>query len=76
MRPQWLSEKKVTLLMQGALQKDPELGNLASAGDYIRNDADRKVLDLHFTQKTAARPVVAPPGVPADRVALLMWSLT
>ena len=70
-RPQWLSEKKVTLLMQGALQKDPELGNLASAGDYIRNDADRKVLDLHFTQKTAARPLVAPPGVPADRVALL-----
>jgi hypothetical protein len=70
-RPDWVPDKKVTLLMQGALRKEPELGNLPSALDFIRNDADRKVLELHFTQKTAARPVVAPPGVPADRVAML-----
>ena len=70
-RPDWLRDKKVTLLMQGALRKEPELGDLPSALDFIRNDADRKVLELHFTQKTAARPVVAPPGVPADRVAIL-----
>jgi ABC-type phosphate/phosphonate transport system substrate-binding protein len=31
----------------------------------------RKVLELHFTQKTAARPVIAPPDVPADRIAIL-----
>ena len=29
------------------------------------------MLELHFTQKTAARPLVAPPEVPADRVAIL-----
>ena len=29
------------------------------------------MLELHFTQKTAARPLVAPPEVPAERVALL-----
>ena len=57
--------------MQGALHKEPELGNLPSALDFIKNDADRKVLELHFTQKTAARPVVAPPEVPADRIAIL-----
>jgi hypothetical protein len=70
-RPDWLRDKKVTLLMQGALQKDPELGNLPSALDFIKNDADRKVLELHFTQKTAARPIIAPPDIPADRVAIL-----
>jgi tripartite-type tricarboxylate transporter receptor subunit TctC len=70
-RPHWLAEKKVTLLMQGALKKDPELGNLPSALDFIKNDADRQVLQLHFTQKTAARPVLLPPGVPKERVALL-----
>jgi tripartite-type tricarboxylate transporter receptor subunit TctC len=70
-RPHWLTEKKVTLLMQGALKKEPELGNLPSALDFIKNEADRQVLQLHFTQKTAARPVVAPPGVPKERVALL-----
>ena len=28
-------------------------------------------MELHFTQKTAARPIIAPPGVPADKVAIL-----
>ena len=70
-RPQWLTEKKVALLMQGGLKSEPELGALPNALQFIRNDSDRKVLALHFTQKTAARPVVAPPEVPKERVALL-----
>ncbi|MBM3526756.1 MAG: hypothetical protein FJX62_01570 [Alphaproteobacteria bacterium] len=70
-RPQWISEKKVTLLMQGALKKEPELGDLPSAMDYVKNPADRQILQLHFTQKTVARPLIAPPGVPKERVALL-----
>ena len=70
-RPHWLRDKQATLLMQGALQKERELGDLPSALDFIRNESDRKVMELHFTQKTAARPVVAPPGVPADRLAIL-----
>ena len=75
MRPDWLRDRKVTLLMQGALQKDRELGDLPSALDFVRSDADRKVMQLHFTQKTAARPLIAPPGVPAERVALLRKAL-
>lgn len=70
-RPNWLADKQVTLLMQGALKNEPELGALPNALDFIKNAADRKVLELHFTQKTAARPLVAPPEVPAERVALL-----
>ena len=53
-RPQWLRDKQVTLLMQGALKNEPELGALPNALDFIKNDADRKVMELHFTQKTAA----------------------
>ena len=70
-RPDWLRDKKIAMLLQGALHKQPELGNLPSALDFVKNEADRKVLQLHFTQKSAARPIVAPPGVSADRVALL-----
>ena len=39
--------------------------------DYVKNDADRKVMELYLTQKTVARPVIAPPSVPADRLAAL-----
>jgi hypothetical protein len=70
-RPDWLRDKKVTLLMQGALRSEPELAGLPNALDFVRHHADRKVLELHFTQKTAARPIIAPPEVPAERVALL-----
>jgi hypothetical protein len=70
-RPNWIADKQVTVLMQGALKNEPELGALPNALDFIKNDADRKVLELHFTQKTAARPLVTPPEVPAERVAML-----
>ena len=67
-RPDWLRDKKVTLLMQGALQRDRELPELPSALDFVNSEADRKVMELFFTQKTIARPVVAPPG-PSARAA-------
>ena len=70
-RPDWLRDKKVTLLMKGALQRDRELPELPSALDYVNSDADRKVMELFFTQKTIARPVVAPPGLPPERLATL-----
>src|SRR6476620_1255 len=71
-RPQWLREKTVSLLMQGALTNDPELSALPNALDFVKSAADRKVLELHFTQKTAARPIISPPGVPAERAATLV----
>jgi tripartite-type tricarboxylate transporter receptor subunit TctC len=70
-RPDWIRDRKVTLLMQGALERDPDLPDLPSALDFVGNDADRKVMELFFTQKSIARPVVAPPGIPADRLATL-----
>jgi tripartite-type tricarboxylate transporter receptor subunit TctC len=70
-RPNWLREKKIRLLLQGALEKDRELPDVPMALDFVKSPADRKLLELHFAQKVAARPIVAPPGVPADRVAAL-----
>lgn len=70
-KPDFLRDHKIALLMQSALQKEPDLPNVPLALDYAKNETDRKVMQLFFSQKTAARPVLAPPGVPADRVALL-----
>jgi tripartite-type tricarboxylate transporter receptor subunit TctC len=70
-RPQWLRDKQVTVLLQGALKNEPEIGNVPNALDFIKDAGDRKVLELHFTQKTAARPLVAPPEVPPERIAIL-----
>jgi tripartite-type tricarboxylate transporter receptor subunit TctC len=70
-RPDWVRDKKITLLMQAALQKEPELPDVPSVFEFIKNDADRKVMELYLTQKTVARPAMAPPGIPADRLAAL-----
>jgi hypothetical protein len=70
-RPDWLRDHKIRILMQGALQKDPELPNVPSALDFVKNESDRKVMELYFTQKTIARPIIAPPGVPKERLAAL-----
>lgn len=67
----WLRDKKVTLLLQGALRNEPELGDVPNALDFVKTAEDRKVMELHFTQKTAARPVIAPPDMPAGRLATL-----
>jgi tripartite-type tricarboxylate transporter receptor subunit TctC len=70
-RPDWIRDRKITLLLQAGLQKEPALGDLPSALDFVKNDVDRRVMELYLTQKTVARPIIAPPDIPADRLAAL-----
>ena len=74
-KPEWLRDKKVNVLMQGALENDPELPGVPNALDYVKDPVSRQALELYFTQKTVARPLVAPPDVPADRLAILRKAL-
>jgi tripartite-type tricarboxylate transporter receptor subunit TctC len=70
-KPDWLRDNKVRVLMQGALKKNPEFPDLPSALDFVTEPTARQALELYFTQKTVARPMITPPDVPADRLALL-----
>jgi tripartite-type tricarboxylate transporter receptor subunit TctC len=67
----YLRDGKIRVLMQVSLQKLPDLPNVSSALDYVKNDTDRKVMELFLAQKQMARPVVAPPDIPVDRLATL-----
>jgi tripartite-type tricarboxylate transporter receptor subunit TctC len=60
----------LNVLMQVGLEKAPDL-DVPLALDFAKNEEDREIMELFFIQKTVARPLVAPPGVPADRVAAL-----
>ncbi|MDB5569760.1 MAG: tripartite tricarboxylate transporter family receptor [Hyphomicrobiales bacterium] len=62
-RPQWIERKQVRILLQAALERDKDLPDVPNALDFVKNETDREALRLYFTQKTVARPVVAPPGV-------------
>jgi tripartite-type tricarboxylate transporter receptor subunit TctC len=67
----YLAGKKITLLLQNALRKAPDLPDVPLAIDFIKDDTDRKVAQLYFGVKELARPIMAGPGVPADRLAIL-----
>ena len=70
-KPDWIRDKKITLLLQSGLKNDPALPNMPNALEFAKTASDRKILELFFTQKTAARPIIAPPGIPAERLATL-----
>jgi tripartite-type tricarboxylate transporter receptor subunit TctC len=67
----WFRDKKVHLLIQSALKKDPKLPNVPLAGDLIKNPDDKRLLELNDARLAVGRPFVIPPGVPADRVKAL-----
>jgi tripartite-type tricarboxylate transporter receptor subunit TctC len=70
-KPDFLRDKKIRVLLQVATEKMPDLQDVPLAMDYVKNPADREVMELFLAQKSAARPVVAPPGIPADRMAAI-----
>jgi tripartite-type tricarboxylate transporter receptor subunit TctC len=73
-QPDWLREGKLNLLVQGALQPDPELAALGvpTPWRYIANDVDRRALELMFGfQQAFGKSYMAPPGVPAEQIKLL-----
>lgn len=66
--PTWLKEKKVNILVQGALDKAPDLPNVPLAIELVKNENDRKLLQLMLSDTRIASPLIAPEGVPASRV--------
>jgi len=70
-RPDWIREHKLNVILQMALEKLPELGDVPSALDLVADPSARKVLELILIRQEMGRPLAAPPGVPAERLAAL-----
>jgi len=70
-RPQWLAEKKITILVQLALHKHPDLPDVPVIIDLAKTDEQRQLLKLIFARQALGRPFLAPPGIPAPRAEAL-----
>jgi tripartite-type tricarboxylate transporter receptor subunit TctC len=70
-RPAWVKDKKITILVQLALNKHPELPDVPLITDLAKNEEQRQILTLIFARQALGRPYLAPPGIPADRVEAL-----
>ncbi len=69
---QWMNEKKINIIIQAALQKQPELANVPLAGELTQDREKLQILKLFLASQETARPFAAPPGLPADRKAALI----
>ena len=68
---EWLREKRIRLLVQFALDKNPELPEVPSVFDFAKTDEQRQILAFWATPNKIGRPFALPPGTPPDRVALM-----
>jgi hypothetical protein len=70
-RPEWLNEKKINLLVQYALGRHPEIPDVPAVVDLAENNEQRQVLSLYASGSDIGRSIMAPPGVAPEIVAVL-----
>jgi len=67
----WIRQKKINFLAQTGLEKNPALPDVPLVSDYAKDAVDRMVFHMLDYREILGRPYVAPPGVPAARLAAL-----
>lgn len=70
-KPDWVRDRKITIIAQVGLEKAPDLPGVPLLMDLAKNDVDRGALRLLSAPAAIGRPLFTTPGVPADRVKTL-----
>jgi tripartite-type tricarboxylate transporter receptor subunit TctC len=68
---QWYKDKTINVLVQLSLNKHEDLPNVPLIMDLAKTKEQKQILRLVFARQVMGRPFVAPPDIPADRVAAL-----
>jgi tripartite-type tricarboxylate transporter receptor subunit TctC len=66
-----IADGHIRVLVQLSSEKHPALPNVPVITDFIKDPVRRAQIEFSLSWLAAGRPFVAPPHVPADRVALL-----
>jgi tripartite-type tricarboxylate transporter receptor subunit TctC len=66
--PGWITDKKIRILAQWTLTKNPELPDVPMFLDQAKTDAERAALKLMLARLEYGRPFFLPPNVPVARL--------
>jgi tripartite-type tricarboxylate transporter receptor subunit TctC len=69
-KPDWVRDKKVTYLLQMALERNPKI-DAPLVFDLVKDEASKQMMTLMFGPLALNKPFFGPPGMPADRTAEL-----
>ena len=70
-RPDWVRDHKLNVIVQFGFDKLADLPDAPSALDLVTDPEKRAMLELILIRQETGRPIVGPPDVPADRLAIL-----
>jgi tripartite-type tricarboxylate transporter receptor subunit TctC len=68
-RPDWFPQKKVNVPIQIALERSPFFPDAPALGEFVKDQRTRQILQLFTAPESMDRPILAPPDVPAERLA-------
>ena len=71
LRPQWLTEKKIAVPIVVSERRTPQFPDAPTLLELAKDEPTRQQIRLLIVSQDLDRPVLAPPGVPAERVKLL-----
>jgi tripartite-type tricarboxylate transporter receptor subunit TctC len=75
-RPEWLAKKQAKVIVQFGSHPLKELPGVPFATALAKNADDKLLMEAAAARQALGRPLVLPPGVPADRVAAMRKALT
>jgi tripartite-type tricarboxylate transporter receptor subunit TctC len=67
----WLRQKKIKIILQTAPERIRELPDAPALPEIATSPQDKQVYQLYASGSAVGRSLIAPPGIPADRVAML-----
>jgi len=71
LHPDWVAERKINILVQFALKRHPELAEVPMSWELGRNDEERQILRIVANATEVGKMIIAPPGIPVDRLRAL-----
>jgi len=70
-KPEWLEKRFVSMLLQMGAESHPDLKAVPLVTSLARDDEERSILALVSNDSRVGRSILAPPGLPAERVSEL-----
>jgi tripartite-type tricarboxylate transporter receptor subunit TctC len=70
-RPDWFPLKKIAVPIVVALERSPLFPDVPAVAEFAKDERSRQILELFVAPQAMDRPILAPPGVPAERIATL-----
>jgi tripartite-type tricarboxylate transporter receptor subunit TctC len=70
-RPEWWSKRMIDIHLQFAETKHKDLPNVPTIFELVESPVERQAINFLIASEAIGRPVIAPPGIPADRTAAL-----